>query len=205
MRRIVTSRGENEMDPRGRGEAQAPQAPANHRATQKPYILYLKANDGPSSTAYQLAVPIIDTIEVQDTRQLKPGEIPPFLRGVPTLLDIAKREAYPGKVCLQVLEQLSNRGSSVAGSQVAQDPYGTAVPGVDGPQGVAQTNDGYAPCDFMPSDSALYQTGRRRKEDTDSIISKLLEERGAEVPKQASNGQPSAAEMTKIMEEMKEA
>jgi hypothetical protein len=56
----------------------------------------------------------------------------------------------------------------------------------------------------MPSDSALYQTGRRRKEDTDSIISKLMEERGAEVPKQASNGQPSAAEMTKIMEEMKE-
>jgi hypothetical protein len=219
MRRLFNTRGESETDPAdrsgrnamGRGPA-AQAAPAGPAAApagpRKQFVLYLKPNDGPSSQAYRLAVPMLTLIDVVDTRTLKPAEIPPFLKGVPTLLDIAKREAYPGRLCLQILEKLSHRETAVYdadSTMIPQDAYqnSVATQGESGPGPVGQ-DDGYAPCDFLPSDPTLYQTGRRNKEDVNGIINRMMEERTSDMPAQ-STGQPSPAEMSKIMQSMLEA
>ena len=218
MRRLFNTRGESETDPADRSgrSAQAPigrgfSAPAKPEVAagrRKQFVLYLKPNDGPSSQAYRLAVPMLNLIDVVDTRTLKPAEIPPFLKGVPTLLDIGKREAYPGRLCLQILEKLSHRETAVYdadSTMIPQDAYqnSVATQGESGPGPVGQ-DDGYAPCDFLPSDPALYQTGRRNKEDANGIINRMMEERTSDMPAQ-STGQPSPAEMSKIMQSMLEA
>ena len=217
MKRLFNTRGESEIEPGdrvGRSIAQQkPQQPQQPQQLQqqaaqlkKPFVLYLKANDDNSSAAYRLAVPILNQIEVQDTRQLK--EIPPFLKGVPTLLDIGKREAYPGRLCLQFLERMSERPVYDANSAVIpQDAYDVRSnePGNDsgpGAQGLS-ADEGYAPCDFLPSDPSLYQSGRRNKEDANGIINRLMEERSGDAPIQ-STGQLSPAEMSKIMQSMLE-
>ena len=212
MKRLFNSRGESEIEPgdrTGRNTATAQQPPpaATQEPAQKPYVLYLKANDNPSSQAYRLAVPVLNLIEVQDTRQLKAGQIPPFLKGVPTLLDIRKREAYPGKICLQFLEKLSERPVYDAESTILpQDAYSGG--GADSAPGAIGSDDGYAPCDFLPSDPSLYQSGKRNKEDINSIINKLMEERTSDQIAgdrvSANTGQPSPAEMSKILQSMLE-
>ena len=215
MKRLFNSRGESEIEPgdrTGRNTATAQQPPpaATQEPAQKPYVLYLKANDSPSSQAYRLAVPVLNLIEVQDTRQLKPGQIPPFLKGVPTLLDIRKREAYPGKICLQFLEKLSERPVyDVESTILPQDAYSGG--GGENAPGAIGSDDGYAPCDFLPSDPSLYQSGKRNKEDINGIINKLMEERTSDRVSantgdrvSANTGQPSPAEMSKILQSMLE-
>jgi hypothetical protein len=218
MRRLANTRGQNEVNIFERTRIAPPSpvspptdaTPGSHAAllANKSYVLYVKPNDSPSRTAYDLAVPLFDIVYIQDTTQMRVEERPAFLRGVPTLVDVNRREAYPGRLCLQELEKLLQKFSpfsvseELGGTVVSADPFAESPPDHLGPQGIdAGILGNYASCDMTQSDSALYQTGRRRKEDIDGVIGKLMEERSSsEKPK----GEPTAAEMSRILASMLE-
>ena len=218
MRRLANTRGQNEVNIFERTRVAPPPViappidgePGSHAAllANKSYVLYVKPNDSPSRSAYDLAVPLFDIVYIQDTSQMRPQDRPGFLRGVPTLVDVNRREAYPGRLCLQELERLLEKFSpasvsnEITGSVVCADPFADSPPDHLGPQGIdAGILGNYASCELTQSDSTLYQTGRRGKEDIDGIIGKLMEERStSEKPK----GEPTAAEMSKILASMQE-
>lgn len=216
MKRLQNTRGETELNHFER--TRMPERPSlasadpgsSHGSSllDKKFVLYVKPNDRPSQIAYEIASKLFDIVHIQDTKRLNPREIPPFLRGVPTLLDVVKKEAYPGKLCIEHLENLISHFSLVSssreigGSVVCPDPFSSSTIDTLEPQGIsAQNMDGYAACELSDSDPSVYQTGRRRKEDIDGVISKLMQERTvSEKPR----GEPTASEMSKILKEMQE-
>lgn len=206
MRRLVNTRGETENNHFERTRVQPPSIGnpvPNGGQAEKEFILYVKPNDKNSEMAYELAVPLFDIVHIQDIKRLE--TIPQFLRGVPTLVHVKKKTAYPGKLCLDHLDQLlgdfTKTLRDLGDTVVPADPFCAGSCGLD-PQGIdCGVMDNYASCEMTSSDSNLYQTGRRKKEDIDGVINKLLEERTTiEKPR----GEPTAAEMTKIIASMQE-
>lgn len=219
MRRLANTRGETELNNFERTRmpqpptAQPPTAPdsSSHASlvAQKLFVLYVKPNDPPSKAAYELAAPLHSIVYIQDIRLLERHELPTFLRGVPTLVDVRRREAYPGRLCMQQLEVLHDQTAGyslreISGPTVDPDPFaGSATDSLLDPQGIdAGILGNYAACDMTSCDSTLYSSGRRKKEDIENVISKLVDERSA--PQTTTRGEPSSAEMSKILAAMLE-
>jgi len=216
MRRLTNTRGETEINDFERRMppppiAATPKAPNSHAASimNKNFVLYVKPNDRPSQIAYELATPLFDIVHIQDVKAIPPGELPPFLKGVPTLVNVKKLEAYPGKRCLVELELLLDHFSPTGtpahefeGTMIAADPFTTPRTDSLDPQGVDSGVMGkYAACDITSSDCSQYQSGRRKREDMEGVINKLLQERTSI---EAPRGEPSASEMSKILASMQE-
>lgn len=217
MRRLTNTRGETEVNHFERTRMPVPPAMGtsgerqnSHAASimHKKFVLYVKPNDRPSQMAYEMATPLFDIVHIQDVKTIPPAEIPVFLRGVPTLVNVGKREAYPGKKCLDQLELLLQHFSTTGsrrefeGTMISADPFTTPTTDSLEPQGIdSGVMSKYASCDITSSDCEVYQSGRRKREDMEGIINKLMEERtSVETPR----GEPSAAEISKILASMQE-
>lgn len=83
-----------------------------------PWTLFVKKGDTHSERAMRLADPSIDRITVVDVEALRQRDIlPPWLKGVPTLLDRDGWRVYKGAGALLMLETLHRR-------QKEEDPSG---------------------------------------------------------------------------------
>ena len=179
---------------------------------EKMYVLYVKSNNRPSDLACQKSCCLYDVVYVQNTEDLEKSEIPPYLKGVPTLIDVKSREVFQGKHCMDKLELLKQKygllenapdAPEISGKCIDANPFRSGgeetIPlGID-----SNVMSMYAPCEISTSDMSMYQTGRRKKEDANGIIDKILSER---VNTSGNNqfADLSVTEMNRIMETIKE-
>ena len=200
--------------PNARGANAPSQAPAvaNHNPS---YVLYLRPNCDACARAYEFVSKIGPNLVIENTDDMKKEgrPIPAFVRGVPTLLDIAQREAYPGPRCFKKLEDLSH--TRVTQRQAIQEEGKELMPmdafvgeSTDDPVGIdGGGGDQYAPCGFQPTTAAQYPLGRQKTEESQDIISRIMGERDR--PDNASLGANGLKELTPaqqsaIMNEMLE-
>ena len=229
MKRLSNTRGETEVNmfertrmpaefqKRVQQQQQAkemPQSLGKHAALvqEKMLVLYVKSNNKPSQLAYELASSLYDVVFVQNVENLEKSEIPPYLKGVPTLIDVKSREVFQGKHCMEKLDMLKKQygllenapdAPEISGNCIEANPFRSG--GVETiPLGIdSNVMSLYAPCEIATCDVSVYQTGRRKKEDVNSVIDKLLNERG----NTTANNQfadLSVTEMNRIMETIKE-
>lgn len=70
-----------------------------------PFHLYVWRGDKGSESALELCKGHTQVF-VQDVGHLKKHEIPKFLKGVPTLADVKRKDAFQGTACLNKLKEL---------------------------------------------------------------------------------------------------
>lgn len=109
------------------------------------HILYILRNERNSALALQHAS---DAVAVEAVDQMDPREVPRFVVGVPTLLDIDQRALLYGNEAIQALQLLSNVASAASPS-APRPPNSPSLPrppqqvGLFDPMPVAAADDRY--------------------------------------------------------------
>lgn len=73
------------------------------------YLLYIVPDNVPSQKAISYSAPLFDSIQIINVNKLQPNEKPPWLTGVPILIDQQTKNAYKGTNAINFLEKFAEQ------------------------------------------------------------------------------------------------
>lgn len=182
------------------------------------YVLFVRPGCAASQKAYETVHALTGLVDIQNTDAMRArGEpFPPYLRGVPTLLDVQSKQAFAGKACIARLAQVDREVNGAQRQEfraqiedgttrgmVPVSPFVAPEEGTHGdPVGLGGgAGDDYAPCEFQPSDAIEYRDGKLKGDQ----VQQLIEARqGPAATATSTRREPTQAEINAIMATIQE-